>query len=323
MYDSEECYKTLSSQQLLHLKPGTPQQQQQQQQLQNEQNEFNSSKKVSLYKTELCRSFEETGTCRYGNKCQFAHHVSELRTISRHPRYKTEICRTFWDLGTCPYGKRCCFIHTENDNISSAKSNTAVNSDSKVNVQSLKEKDKEQNADLASFPTLPISVMKRASAKSTNPNDFMNHDTGNMHQYNYYSSPSKQNPPAYVATTTPDFQSWNSRLYAPSSNPSSPMARLPARSKSNIEFNFDHAIEISKLSLSSQKSSLVINQSQFMENSKKLTLAERIKKNLWTETKNSISISDDEDEVNISLQDALADLLANRNLPSELMENLL
>eukprot|EP00850_Spirogloea_muscicola_P012352 SM000079S22470 [mRNA] locus=s79:353967:355303:- [translate_table: standard] len=45
----------------------------------------------SLYKTELCRSWEETGSCRYGSKCQ--------------------ICRTFNTNGTCPYGTRCRFIH--------------------------------------------------------------------------------------------------------------------------------------------------------------------------------------------------------------------
>ncbi|ORY01961.1 hypothetical protein K493DRAFT_163980, partial [Basidiobolus meristosporus CBS 931.73] len=63
------------------------------------------------YKTEFCRSYEETGYCRYGSKCQFAHSSSELRVIARHPKYKTVICKTFWEQGTCPYGKRCCFIH--------------------------------------------------------------------------------------------------------------------------------------------------------------------------------------------------------------------
>lgn len=66
----------------------------------------------SLYKTELCRSFEETGSCRYGAKCQFAHGKSELRPILRHPKYKTEICKTFFSSGSCPYGKRCRFIHS-------------------------------------------------------------------------------------------------------------------------------------------------------------------------------------------------------------------
>lgn len=70
-------------------------------------------KRIALYKTEICRAFEETGICRYGNRCQFAHHPGELRMAPRHPRYKTEICRTYWEKGTCPYGKRCCFIHNE------------------------------------------------------------------------------------------------------------------------------------------------------------------------------------------------------------------
>jgi len=72
----------------------------------------------NLYKTELCRSFEETGTCRYGSKCQFAHGYPELRPAPRHPKYKTEICKTFHSVGTCPYGTRCRFIHTSpSDNI--------------------------------------------------------------------------------------------------------------------------------------------------------------------------------------------------------------
>ncbi|GAA5865423.1 hypothetical protein JCM1840_001570 [Sporobolomyces johnsonii] len=70
-----------------------------------------NNRKLALYKTELCRSWEEKGSCRYGIKCQFAHGVQELREVSRHPKFKSEICRTFWQHGSCPYGRRCCFIH--------------------------------------------------------------------------------------------------------------------------------------------------------------------------------------------------------------------
>ncbi|KAF3845178.1 hypothetical protein F7725_008341 [Dissostichus mawsoni] len=42
----------------------------------------------SRYKTELCRPFEENGSCKYGDKCQFAHGIHELRSLSRHPKYK-------------------------------------------------------------------------------------------------------------------------------------------------------------------------------------------------------------------------------------------
>jgi butyrate response factor 1 len=65
------------------------------------------------YKTELCKSFNETGICRYGTKCQFAHGKEEVRPILRHPKYKTETCKTFHTTGTCPYGTRCRFIHTK------------------------------------------------------------------------------------------------------------------------------------------------------------------------------------------------------------------
>uniref|UniRef100_F6WNM4 mRNA decay activator protein ZFP36 n=1 Tax=Monodelphis domestica TaxID=13616 RepID=F6WNM4_MONDO len=47
----------------------------------------------SRYKTELCRPFEENGACKYGDKCQFAHGIHELRSLTRHPKYKTELCQ--------------------------------------------------------------------------------------------------------------------------------------------------------------------------------------------------------------------------------------
>nr|XP_019962885.1 PREDICTED: mRNA decay activator protein ZFP36L1-like [Paralichthys olivaceus] len=67
------------------------------------------------YKTELCRTYEESGTCKYGAKCQFAHGMDELRGLSRHPKYKTEPCRTFHTIGFCPYGARCHFIHNADE----------------------------------------------------------------------------------------------------------------------------------------------------------------------------------------------------------------
>ncbi|XP_020796198.2 mRNA decay activator protein ZFP36 [Boleophthalmus pectinirostris] len=73
------------------------------------------------YKTELCRGFQETGSCKYGNKCQFAHGEAELRGLYRHPKYKTEACRTFYNFGYCPYGSRCHFIHEEKIGGSQAK----------------------------------------------------------------------------------------------------------------------------------------------------------------------------------------------------------
>ncbi|CBY25091.1 unnamed protein product [Oikopleura dioica] len=70
-------------------------------------------KQTSLYKTELCRSWDDTGFCRYGKKCQFAHSQKELRNLMRHPKYKTEMCDSFHTVGVCPYGNRCHFVHND------------------------------------------------------------------------------------------------------------------------------------------------------------------------------------------------------------------
>lgn len=88
----------------------------QQQQLNEQVNNSNSTasqqaQAAARYKTELCRSFQENGICKYSDKCQFAHGAYELRNMSRHPKYKTELCRTFHAAGYCPYGPRCHFVH--------------------------------------------------------------------------------------------------------------------------------------------------------------------------------------------------------------------
>ena len=72
-----------------------------------------SSKQInySRYKTELCRQFNENGECKYGDKCQFAHGMNDLKDVNRHPKYKTDYCKTFHSKGFCPYGPRCHFIH--------------------------------------------------------------------------------------------------------------------------------------------------------------------------------------------------------------------
>ncbi|KAG8056046.1 hypothetical protein GUJ93_ZPchr0001g30794 [Zizania palustris] len=65
-----------------------------------------------MFKTELCNKWEETGVCPYGDQCQFAHGVAELRPVIRHPRYKTEVCRMVLAGDACPYGHRCHFRHS-------------------------------------------------------------------------------------------------------------------------------------------------------------------------------------------------------------------
>ncbi|KAL3527008.1 hypothetical protein ACH5RR_011664 [Cinchona calisaya] len=65
-----------------------------------------------MLKTELCNKWQETGKCPYGENCQFAHGITELRPVIRHPRYKTEVCRLVLAGDICPYGHRCHFRHS-------------------------------------------------------------------------------------------------------------------------------------------------------------------------------------------------------------------
>jgi hypothetical protein len=69
------------------------QMQQMQMQIQMQQDAMNlgpsaNNRKLGLYKTELCRSWEEKGSCRYGPKCQFAHGEDEVRKVTRHPKVR-------------------------------------------------------------------------------------------------------------------------------------------------------------------------------------------------------------------------------------------
>lgn len=66
------------------------------------------------YKTEMCRNFESTGHCKFGNKCSFAHGKDEVlnkRHINLH--YKSKRCNKFFDNGFCEYGSRCQYLHKE------------------------------------------------------------------------------------------------------------------------------------------------------------------------------------------------------------------
>jgi hypothetical protein len=66
------------------------------------------------YKTELCKSWNDTNFCVYGNKCRFAHGRHELsgKPID-HNKYKVKECNSFKELGFCMYGTRCNFKHDE------------------------------------------------------------------------------------------------------------------------------------------------------------------------------------------------------------------
>jgi hypothetical protein len=71
-------------------------------------------KKDPKFKTELCKTFTDTGFCAYGNKCRFAHGKEEMfEKMINHPKYRKSDCMAFHSNGFCNYGQRCHFRHNE------------------------------------------------------------------------------------------------------------------------------------------------------------------------------------------------------------------
>lgn len=70
----------------------------------------------SKHKRSLCRNFTENGFCPYGQKCQFAHGLDELKcNETQNNLYKTKVCYSFLKKGFCMYELRCNFIHSNAD----------------------------------------------------------------------------------------------------------------------------------------------------------------------------------------------------------------
>ena len=63
-------------------------------------------------KTEMCRNLLESGVCRWGQNCHFAHSEDEKRHRPRPKGYKTRLCKNFFERGHCVYGLRCHFAHS-------------------------------------------------------------------------------------------------------------------------------------------------------------------------------------------------------------------
>lgn len=115
------------------------------------------------YKTELCKSFTETGSCRYGAKCQFAHGKEEIRPILRHPKYKTEICKTFHTTGTCPYGIRCRFIHTK------SKEESILAAPKPKVANASEEEDDDSDSSVTPPPGIPVPKWSKSWTVSVSP----------------------------------------------------------------------------------------------------------------------------------------------------------
>jgi hypothetical protein len=162
---------------LLSTTPTPPQQQQQQ-------------ANTSRYKTELCRPYQESGSCKYAEKCQFAHGRHELRTVSRHPKHKTDLCRTYHSVGFCPYGPRCHFIH----NMDEMKVAAVVVSNKGANGSSSSE-----------MPPLPMFSAGRTLAMP--PPQHLGLASLSSSEFGYSSSCSSGQSPSSSSSSVEDFGS--------------------------------------------------------------------------------------------------------------------
>ena len=116
-----------------------------------------------FYKTRICKNWEQTGSCQYGARCNFAHGDDEMRanpslpgwsataasarpstrrqqeppeeTDPRAaPLYKTRMCKNYELSGACKFGDRCIFAHGKEElrrgsgGLSAVASSAACNS---------------------------------------------------------------------------------------------------------------------------------------------------------------------------------------------------
>ena len=81
-------------------------------------------------KTELCRNWE-SGTCEYGDKCNFAHGLHELRDklVTKSVREK---CENYFKHGYCISGSKCLFSHNEDGSSSIRKTSPQPNQQDKI-----------------------------------------------------------------------------------------------------------------------------------------------------------------------------------------------
>jgi len=56
----------------------------------------------------MCKNWDTTGTCKFGDRCSFAHGGNELKgKMHLHSNYKTKPCKKYFLKGYCSYGHRC------------------------------------------------------------------------------------------------------------------------------------------------------------------------------------------------------------------------
>ncbi|CDW71209.1 zinc finger [Stylonychia lemnae] len=83
----------------------------------------------NLYKTQLCKHFQQTKQCHVGKRCHFAHGEHELRKREEplplevtmrmmnipYNNFKTQTCKNYEKEGKCKFGDKCSYAHGNTD----------------------------------------------------------------------------------------------------------------------------------------------------------------------------------------------------------------
>lgn len=98
----------------------------------------NRAESHEKFKTELCRNLE-SGFCEFGDKCFFAHSLSELRNKSTFITLKHLKCKSFFESGYCLSGAKCQYSHkeifpetAESSPITSSKTSRKASGDTRI-----------------------------------------------------------------------------------------------------------------------------------------------------------------------------------------------
>ena len=128
---------------------------------------------MSRFKTELCNNLIELGTCKYGDRCHYAHGAHELRQVSRrHPKYRTERCKNFELTGKCPFGPRCSYVHPKPDLDSMIQQLTRYVQHTKA-PKPESEDDEDDNISLFTRTATSASLYSTCESTSSNSNQFL------------------------------------------------------------------------------------------------------------------------------------------------------
>jgi len=84
-------------------------------------------------KTELCKNWEMYGTCKWNDRCSYAHGRHELVKKTHMPKnFMTKACEQFHKEMYCAYGSRCQFMHSDRDIYEHQRYTTVLSENSRL-----------------------------------------------------------------------------------------------------------------------------------------------------------------------------------------------